>query len=542
MSELPSNWASARLTEVALINPKSLDQAPTENELVSFVPMAAVQEESGSLDASTLRPWRDVSKGYTRFQENDVLFAKITPCMENGKYALAKGLHGGRGAGSTEFHVFRPSEALDPKLLLFFLFQPHLRRAARLAMRGAAGQLRVPPEFFSTLEVNLPPRSEQSRIVAEIEKQFTRLDDAVAALKRVQANLKRYRASVLKAACEGRLVPTEAELARRERRDYEPSSELLKRILAERRSKWEADQLRKMIAAGKPPKDEEWKAKYRQPITADLNGVPPVPEGWIWTSLDAVLLGIEAGRSFKCEERPPEQDEIGVVKVSAVTWGEFDEQESKTCLDSSRHDSQFLINEGDFLFSRANTIELVGACVIVKSIHNQLMLSDKILRFRLASSMLPEWILYVLRSEWGRYEIERLSTGNQESMRNIGQDRIRSIRIPIPPARELLRILTELDLRATAATECSISAGENVTRAARLRNAVLVRAFSGKLVPQDPHEEPASVLLERIRAERARAQTRKEKNQRESHDASPVTGQRRRRVEELAQSVRPGKG
>src|SRR5205807_1829378 len=94
--------------------------------------------------------------------------------------------------------------------------------------------------------IPLAPLAEQTRIVAEIEKQFTRLDDAVAALKRIQVNLKRYRASVLKAACEGRLVPTEAELARKEGRDYEPASELLKRTLAERRAKWEATQLQKM--------------------------------------------------------------------------------------------------------------------------------------------------------------------------------------------------------------------------------------------------------------------------------------------------------
>src|SRR5437762_1870731 len=81
-----------------------------------------------------------------------------------------------------------------------------------------------------------------------------------------KAYLKRYRASVLQAACEGRLVPTEAELARKEGRDYEPASELLKRILAERRTKWKADQARKVIAAGKPPRDDGWKTKYKEPV------------------------------------------------------------------------------------------------------------------------------------------------------------------------------------------------------------------------------------------------------------------------------------
>ena len=120
----------------------------------------------------------------------------------------------------------------------------------------------------------LAPRREQDRIVAEIEKQFSRLDAATAALKRVQANLKRYRASVLKAACEGRLVPTEAELARKEGRDYEPADKLLERILRERRARWEADTLAKMIASGKPPKDGHWKQKYKEPVAPHMTNYP----------------------------------------------------------------------------------------------------------------------------------------------------------------------------------------------------------------------------------------------------------------------------
>ncbi len=109
---------------------------------------------------------------------------------------------------------------------------------------------------------------------------MTDLDAAVAALKRVQANLKRYRASVLKAACEGRLVPTEAELARKEGRTYETGAQLLARILKERRAKWEADQLAKMLAAGKPPKNDDWKKKYKEPDPAALPSYSArLPEG-----------------------------------------------------------------------------------------------------------------------------------------------------------------------------------------------------------------------------------------------------------------------
>ena len=114
----------------------------------------------------------------------------------------------------------------------------------------------------------LAPLPEQHRIVAEIEKQFSRLDASVAALKRAQVNLKRYRSSVLKTACEGKLVPTEAQLARDEGREYEPADRLLDRILAERRVQW----------ASQPKR----RGKYKEPAAPDTSALPELPEGWVW--------------------------------------------------------------------------------------------------------------------------------------------------------------------------------------------------------------------------------------------------------------------
>ena len=125
--------------------------------------------------------------------------------------------------------------------MLFFLKGPGYWKQISQESAGIALQ-NVNAKKLATLELPLPPLPEQHRIVAEIEKQFTRLDASVTALKRVQANLKRYRASVLKAACEGKLVPTEAELAQSEGRDYEPADRLLERILSERRARWESQE------------------------------------------------------------------------------------------------------------------------------------------------------------------------------------------------------------------------------------------------------------------------------------------------------------
>jgi type I restriction enzyme S subunit len=381
----------------------------------------------------------------------------------------------------------------------FFLygFRTEAVRDQILSRTGGVAQQKITLEKFRSVRAPVAPVHEAARIVAAIDQHFSDIDAGVAALERALLNLKRYRAAVLNAACEGRLVPTEAEIARKEGREYEPGLVLLQRILKERRARWEADQLAKMSAKGQVARDEQWKAKYDDTYKPDTNEVAVSPEGWTWATMDTLLATIQSGSSFKCDERRPESGEIGVVKVSAVTWGTYDEDESKTCLDASRIDPSLFVKAGDFLFSRANTIDLVGACVIAERVTAQIMLSDKILRFNLVGSQ-PRWVLYMLRSRQGRHDIERLSTGNQESMRNIGQDRIRQIRIPLPPLAEQRRIVAEIDRLLSVADTTEQAVRAQLARARRLRQAVLKRAFEGKLVPQDPSDESASVLLERL--------------------------------------------
>ena len=167
----------------------------------------------------------------------------------------------------------------------------------------------------------LPPFDEQNRIDAEIEKQFSRLDAAVAAIKRVQTNLKRYRATVLRAACEGRLVPTEAELARQEGRDYEPADILLQRILTERRARWESDQLAKLEAQGRLPLNDTWKARYQEPNAPDTSALAELPEGWRWAKLD-VLTDVLGGFAF--ESKHFSESGYQVVKMANVKMSKID--------------------------------------------------------------------------------------------------------------------------------------------------------------------------------------------------------------------------
>lgn len=163
------------------------------------------------------------------------------------------------------------------------------------------------------------------------------------------------------------------------------------------------------------------------------------------------------------------------------------------------------VKPGDFLFSRANTIELVGACVIAEHVTKNIMLSDKILRFVLMDEGLSNWLLTLPRSELGRHYIELLASGNQESMRNIGQERIRQIPVPIPPMSEIEQASELVREGIAGARDQEQAIILSLKQSAAQRKNILKAAFSGQLVPQDPNDEPASVLLERIRAERVSA-------------------------------------
>ncbi|EIU7138262.1 restriction endonuclease subunit S [Pseudomonas aeruginosa] len=208
-----------------------------------------------------------------------------------------------------------------------------------------------------------------------------------------------------------------------------------------------------------------------------------LPVGWSACTLGDIVESIETGKSVKCDERPPQGEENGLVKISAVTWGTFNEQESKTLFDSSHLKPEEKIQLGDFLISRANTLELVGSCVLVKQLSKNLYLSDKVLRLVLADESKP-WLLTCLRTKNGRKQIESLATGNQLSMRNISQQALKEIRIPLPPLAEQTRIAAKLDELLAQADTLKARIDGIPALLKRFRQSVLAAAVSGRLTEE----------------------------------------------------------
>ena len=498
LPSLPDGWWWTTLEEVSELNPRIDRQSIDEDLEVTFLPMKNVEELSGKIDLSETKRFSELKKkSYTPFRDGDILFAKVTPCMENGKIAIAYDLKNGIGFGSTEFHVVRLSTEQSRPFFFFCFLQQKFRQEAKRAMTSGVGLLRVPTNYMRKVLLPLPPLPEQHRIVAKIQELFTKLNAGINELRKAQSQLKQYRQSVLKAAFEGKLT----EAWRVEHQDkIEPASVLLERILKERREKWEAEQLEQMKAKGKIPKDDKWKAKYKEPVAPDTNDLPELPNGWKWVKLGQATYLITKGSSPRWQGFNYVDKGILFLRSQNVGWGglnlsniaylpeAFNEKEKKSVLQRG----DVLLNLVGASIGRAaiTSDELEGAnmnqaVALIRLVRNGL--DNKFLMTYLispdAQSIIHEKKVDVARANLSLADVSEFAA-------------------PLPPFSEQQAIVSEVESRLSVAAEVEKTITVELKRAEQLRQSILKKAFSGELVPQDPNDEPASVLLERIKAEK----------------------------------------
>ena len=410
-------------------------------------------------------------------------------------------------------YLYHRSQACIVTNNLYFLYLlRHIRQKLVDKATGTTFQA-ISGKVLREQEIPLAPSSEQKRIVAEIEKQFTRLDTAVATLNRLQANLDRYKASVLKAACEGRLVPQDP--------DDEPADQLLQRILVERRRQWEAQEWQAHIeraqkkvaqarrkAAGLPyyirdlepedwqeipeadyadylPKNDKWKRKYKEPEGVETAVLPELPDGWVWARFDQLLNELKNGYFSKAPDSEPPG--IPILRISAVRPMSVD-------LDSPRFLREemtpkvenYLLEEGDLLFTRYNgNLHYVGVCGVVRRLPDQTLYPDKLIRARMPAKLVtPAYLEIYFASPFARRYIESKakSTAGQHG---IAGGQLLDSPVKLPPLAEQKRIVDEVERRLSVIDVTQQAIAANLTRAHRLRQSILQQAFTGRLVPQD---------------------------------------------------------
>jgi len=352
-------------------------------------------------------------------------------------------------------------------------------------------------ETLRDIPFPLAPLDQQKLIVAEIEKQFSRLDEAVAALKRIQANLKRYKASVLKAAVEGKL--TEEWRSRRGVLQYAPTkdetgADLLKRILAERRKKWEEDYIKKYVAVhGHAPKDDSWKKKYKEPAAPDTSSLPELPKGWAWTTVAQIA---EVGTGATPLRSKSEYYDGG--RVPWVTSGALNEEFISV---ADEFITDLAVQETNAKLFPAHTllVAMYGegktrgkvAELLIDAATNQACAA--IVLEGLSSKVRGYTKLFFLKNY---DDIRRLSSGGVQP--NLNLSHIKGTVIPLPPIVEQQYIVVELDRRFSLVREVEAQIVTNLKRAERLRQSILKRAFSGKLVSAES-ENAGTNISQRLR-------------------------------------------
>jgi type I restriction enzyme, S subunit len=500
--DAPARWARARLDSIADVR-LGRQRSPSRAfgpHMMPYLRAANITWQGIDLTDVKEMDFTPSEVDTYRLKSGDILLAEASGSpSEVGKPGLY--VEGG------QTHCFqntlirvRATPELSRFLHLHFLGDVLLGRFAKAA-RGVGIQ-HLGAEALSGWEVALPSLSEQQRIADAVDSYLTRLDDAVASLERARVKLKAYRASVLKAAVEGRLVPTEASLARAEKRDYEPAEALLARILKERHRRWEEAELGRLKGAGKSPKDDKWKRKYEEPRLSESLALPELPEGWTWARI-SILGDVQLGR-----QRAPAHHHgrhmRPYLRVANVFEDRIDTGDVKTMNFTPQEFETYRLRFGDILLNEGQSPHLIGRPAMYRDEVPGACFQNTLIRFRATSGIDPRFALVVFRAQLHARRYMRIAQITT-NIAHLGAGRFGEIEFPLPPTEEQKRIADEVERLMSIANSVEFSLDHQQTRSTRLRQSILRWAFEGKLVDEDPNDEPAEKLLVRIRAERVAA-------------------------------------
>jgi len=416
-------YPSCKISDLAEINPSSSLAKYSADTEVSFIPMSDVSETGRWINRQT-RLLREVRKGYTAFQEGDVLFAKITPCMENGKGCHAIGLVNGVGFGSTEFHILRAKDNADPSFIFHLTKLELLRLKAEANMSGSAGQQRVPSSFFEEYDVICPLKEEQTLIATVL----TCIDRTIGQIEAIISKQQRIKRGLMQ------------------------------------------DLLTKGI-------DEHGNIRSEETHEFENSPIGRMPTEWEVKPLLDALDYIDAGKSPTCLSRPAGSGEWGILKVSAIRPDGFRAAENKAVINLSYINEAYEIKDGDLLISRANTYELVGLTCLVRNPPTQLMLCDKTLRLNVNKARATaEFLDLAMQMPSVRSQIEINATGSSGTMKNISQKTIENLFIPIPKLDE-----QELIVKLLSAQAATISTQEKQRgKLMRVKTGLMQDLLTGK--------------------------------------------------------------
>jgi type I restriction enzyme, S subunit len=451
---------------LADVTAEKIDQGgPPEGANFVYVDISSIDNRTKRITEPKLLLVVDApSRARQQLRSGDVLVSMTRPNL-NAVAILPLELE--NSVGSTGFQVLRAKDSVLPLWLFYAVQTLDFIDAMSKLVQGALYPA-VRPKDVRAFRIPVPPLDEQNRIVAEIEKQFTRLEAGVASLKRVRVALKRYRANVLKAACEGKLVPTEAQLNRQRKAsaaEFETGEDLLRRILKERRKNWSG------------------RGKYKEPAASDTGKLPRLPEAWTWLTVETIAFVTKlAGFEYTKFVKYSADGDLAVIKAENADRAGFKRTEFSHVKSSAVAQlTRSQLKPGDLL------MVFVGAGTgnVARVPDDQpYFLGPNIGMIRIESrEVSAAYVELFLRSPTGN----KLALGFAKAVAqpSLSMGSIRKIPVALPPLAEQVRIVAEVERRLSVVDELELVVRGNIQRAERLRQAILHTAFSGQLASQN---------------------------------------------------------
>lgn len=488
LPEIPRSWVWTRLGEIAQVirgaSPRPKGNPKYFGGDIPWIMISDISKEEGKYISETRDTVTNEGAKKSRYLKAGTLILSNSGTVCVPKILAVDGcIHDG-------FVAF-PNLTEDINILYLYYFFDHIRPKVIQENRQGVTQINLNTSIVKEILIPLPPLPEQQRIVAKIEELFTNLDAGMKALEKVKTQLKRYRQAILKYAFEGKLTREWRELHKEE---LEPASVLLKKIKREQK------------------KSE--KKGYTELSSIDLENLRELPHGWILTRAGEITESMKNG-IYK-PKRFYSSDGIACLRMYNIENGSIIWKDIKRIKLTTEEIQKYELKPGDILVNRVNSRELVGKAAPIPLGLETCVYESKNIRLRLFTDYVES--KYV--SHWFQFFSQQYFNRNAQQtvgMASINQKQLSSMPIPLPPFAEQRRIVEEIEQRFSIADEIEKTVEHMFKKAKRLRQGILKKAFEGKLVPQNPNDEPAHILLERIKTEKTKKKQRKFKRKKEKY-------------------------
>lgn len=498
--ELPLGWSRIILKDyidiAARIGWRGLKKAEYTSEGPLLLAVRDISE-NGTINYNVtdhLSEFRYAESPEIQLKNNDVLVSKDGTI---GRIGFIEKLPN-RTTVNSSILVVRPCSAIIPKFLFYYFRSPKFQEIVRKKITGST----VPHLFqhdIKKFQIDVPPLAEQERIIFRLEELFTRLDAGEASLQNIKSQLQPYRQAVLKHAFNGKLSQ---EWRKRHQNKFQVATKL-EQFLQEKRLSWEKTQLEKMKTRGKIFKNDKWKSKYHYPPCVETNNLPIQPEGWIWTNFEQLAQdipnAIKAG-PFGSALKKSDYTEKGykiygqeqVIRDDPSYGDYYINEDHYQKLKSCR------VKSGDILISLVGTI---GKVLILPEEIEKGIINPRLVKLSLEERLVNQkFIKFYLESSSALSYFSLSSHGG--TMKILNLTILKKLPIPLPPLKEQEMILENIERHFSIADEVEKTTEQVEFQLKSLRPSILKKAFEGRLVSQDPHDEPAKLLLERIKQQK----------------------------------------